>query len=173
MASWLASLSVISLALAASLGAAAAALPAVTAFRAEVVVSGSMAPAIPVGSLILTGPLSGPAAPGDIITFTSPFRPATVVHRVVAVEAGAEDSDYVTKGDANSSIDGWRISTGAATGKVIAVIPLVGYAIGTLQRPSARVGVGLLVLALLLPSFRRPGRRSASATAGAAAADPA
>ena len=148
------------IAVAATLVVAVAALPAVTPLRTQLIVSGSMVPTIPVGALVVTAPLVGQAILGDIITFRNPFRDVTVVHRVVAVEVGADDTDYVTKGDANDTTDGWRIPVRAATGRVVATIPFVGYGIGTLQRPAARIGIGILVLAFIIPAFGLLGRRA-------------
>jgi signal peptidase len=128
---------------------AIAAVPLLSPLHTQIVLSGSMSPAIPVGSIVFTAPIDGVAAPGDVILFPHPLGSTTVVHRVVAVEVGAVASDYITKGDANSAEDGWRISTDAATGRVIASMPYLGYAIGTLRMPLARLGVGLLVLAFL------------------------
>jgi signal peptidase len=118
--------------------------------RPQIVMTGSMAPAIPLGALILTVPLRGEAVPGDVILFPHPWRHATVVHRVVAVERGAVDSDYVTKGDANEQEDGWRTSVASATGRLIATIPYLGYVLAVVGLPVVRLSVGLLVLAFLL-----------------------
>jgi signal peptidase len=112
-----------------------------------------MAPNIPVGALIITAPLETLAVPGDVILFPHPWGTTTVVHRVVAVEHGAVDSDYITKGDANQNEDGWRISVGAVSGRVVAAVPYLGYAVGTLHLPQARVGVGLLVLSFVWPAI--------------------
>jgi signal peptidase len=154
MPRWLTLLPVGLAAAAATIVVAAAAVPLVTPLRTQIVTSGSMAPNIPVGAMVLTAPLDGLAAPGDVILFPHPLGRATVVHRVVAVEHGAVDSDYVTKGDANELEDGWRTSVGAATGRVIATIPYLGYVFGTLRLPLARLGVGLLVLSFVLPTLR-------------------
>lgn len=146
---------------AATIIVAAAVVPLVTPLRAQIVTSGSMVPAIPVGAMVLTVPLDRLADPGEVILFAHPSGAATVLHRVVAVEHGAIDSDYVTKGDANDTTDGWRVPVHAVTGRVIAAIPLVGFGVGTLQRPAARLGVGILILAfVLIPAVGRLGRRT-------------
>jgi signal peptidase len=135
---------------AATLIVAVAAVPLITPIRTQIVVGGSMAPKIPLGALILAMPIDGIAAPGDVILFPHPLGRTTVVHRVVAVEHGAIDSNYVTKGDANDREDGWRISVLTASGRVIATIPFLGYAFGVARLPLARLGLGLLILALVL-----------------------
>jgi signal peptidase len=150
---------------AATLIVAVAAVPLITPIRTQIVVSGSMAPKIPVGALIVTWPIDGIAAPGDVILFPHPLGPTTIVHRVVAVEHGAMDSNYITKGDANDREDGWRTSVTTASGRVIATIPFLGYAFGVARLPIVRLGLGLLILALvvlplLLPSRQRQHGRS-------------
>ena len=159
MANWTSRLLAGVIAVAATLVVAVAAMPSVTPLRTQLIVSGSMDPTIPVGALVVTAPLEEQAAVGDIITFANPFRDGTVVHRVVAIEVGAEASHYVTKGDANDTTDGWRIPVTGATGKVVAVIPYVGYGLGTMQRPLARIGIGVLVMAFIIPAFGLVGRR--------------
>jgi signal peptidase len=137
-----------------------AAAPILSPLHTQIVLSGSMSPAIPLGALVFTAPIEGLAAPGDVILFPHPLGPTTVVHRVVAVEVGAAASDYVTKGDANTVEDGWRISTADASGRVVAVVPYAGYVIGTLRQPLARLGVGLLVLAFVWPPLIGSVRRA-------------
>jgi signal peptidase len=151
---------------AATLIVAVAAVPLITPIRTQIVVSGSMAPNIPMGALILTTPIGGVAAPGDVILFPHPLGPTTVVHRVVAVEQGALDSNYVTKGDANAREDGWRISVPTASGRVVATIPLLGYAFGVARLPAARLALGLLILALVLLPLLRSSRLRRRGRAG-------
>jgi signal peptidase len=151
---------------AATLIVAVVAAPLITPIRAQIVVSGSMAPKIPMGALILTTPIGGIAAPGDVILFPHPLGPMTVVHRVVAVEHGALDSHYITKGDANDREDGWRTSVPTASGRVIATIPLLGYAFGVARLPLARLALGLLILAFVLLPLLRPSRRRRRGRAG-------
>jgi signal peptidase len=137
------------------------ALTLVVEARLQIVMTGSMAPSIPVGALIVTVPLHGEAVPGDVILFPHPWRHATVVHRMVAVEHGAIDSDYITKGDANDQEDGWRTPVASATGRVTATVPYLGYVLAVVGLPVVRLSVGLLVLAsvlLTLVAARRPGR---------------
>jgi signal peptidase len=158
------SLSLVSLALAtavAILVVAAAVLPLVTPVHTQIVTSGSMAPHIPVGALIVTVPVDGAVAVGEVILFPHPWRRATVVHRVVALERGAVESHYVTKGDGNDADDGWRIAVSSVKGRVVATVPYVGYLFGVARMPIVRLGTGVLALLLLLPTLlaARPSRR--------------
>src|SRR3989344_7691634 len=91
-----------------ALVATAATIKLPQGYKLLVVQSGSMEPAIGVGSLSLTKPSGDPITPvlssryqqGDIITYSS-GKNAFVSHRVV--EAVEKDSQffYKTKGDAN------------------------------------------------------------------------
>jgi signal peptidase len=150
----------------ATISVATAAVPLITPIRTQIVVSGSMAPNIPVGALVVTAPIGGIAAVGDVILFPHPLGRTSVVHRVVAVEHGAMDSTYVTKGDANDREDGWRISVHSASGRVIASIPLLGYAFGVARLPIVRLGLGVLILALVLLPLLLPSRLRQRGRAG-------
>ena len=77
-------------------------LPKVLGYQTYHVVSGSMEPEIPVGSLVLAK-TEDPAdvMVGDIIVFRK--AGAVVTHRVV--ETRIEDEQFITKGDANEISD--------------------------------------------------------------------
>ncbi len=107
--------------------------------RAFVVSSGSMAPAIPVGSLVLTAPVVDPQ-PGTVITFRQ--GGGTVTHRVVAVEGDR----LVTRGDANTTPDAGSVRTGSLMGRVGLTVPLAGYAVVFLRQPATLPALVLLVV---------------------------
>ena len=48
---------------------------------------------------------------------------------------------YATKGDANDSADNFSVPSSAVVGKVVAVLPNVGKAVGFLQSPLGLVAV--------------------------------
>ena len=75
------------------------------------VVSGSMQPALPLGSLVLVVPRdAGSLRTGDVITFTPPEGPArTITHRVVDVRGTGADLQVRTRGDANPVADPWTL----------------------------------------------------------------
>lgn len=138
----------------AMLGAAlTAVVPFATPVRFQIVTGGSMVPAIPSGALVVVLPIDRRALPGEIITFPHPDRGATVSHRIVRIEDGAAGGNYVTKGDANSAEDAWRIPVSAATGRVAGAVPYLGYAMGALRQPAGRLSIGVLVLGLVLPAL--------------------
>jgi signal peptidase len=93
--------------------------------RYEPVYTGSMEPAIPVGSIVVIKPANPDTLKvGDIICFkTEAESPITVTHRII----GITSQGFITKGDANEDPDQWIIKKENIIGKVIAVIPLLGY----------------------------------------------
>lgn len=113
------------------------------------VLSGSMSPAIPTGSIVLVGPVSN-YSEGDIVTFKPEgdrdvTRPKnTTTHRIVEIkdEGGAER--FVTKGDANETADPESVDRGLIIGKVFFHLPLLGYAVNF-----ARTQIGLIVLIII------------------------
>ena len=93
-------------------------------YRAMVVVSGSMEPGIQRGDIVVSAP-SVEAGVGDIIAYASPQ--GIVVHRVI--DESLEDGEvvYKTKGDANNAPDPWVVPKESVIGRVVAVIPYLGY----------------------------------------------
>jgi signal peptidase len=114
-------------------------------YQLYVMTSNSMAPSLPAGSLLLVQPTAPTAIwPGEVIVFQSPLDArGTVTHRVVSITVEAEGVVLQTRGDANPAVDPWRVSAGAVRGKVVAAVPLVGYALLALQHPGGGLGVGL------------------------------
>lgn len=122
------------------------------------VLTGSMNPAIPAGSLVLVKPVD-PATiePGDVITWqVRPGEATYVTHRVVLVQDGTIPLSFVTKGDANRSEDTAPVSAGAVRGKVTFDVPYLG---AVRRQFEGGAGIGALVvlagMALLLPQVSR------------------
>ena len=86
------------------------------------ITTGSMEPAYPVDSLILvrkTSPRS--VRKGDVISFYSSdpaLAGAVNTHRVVAVEEGTDGVRFVTRGDANNTVDRYDVDASDLLGKV-------------------------------------------------------
>lgn len=142
-----------------------AAGPDVLAFRVSVVLSGSMEPALPLGSLVLSLPANADSlAPSDIITFARPDRlTVEVTHRIVAVERGVYGAAFVTKGDANNAPDGWRVPAEPGLQRAVFVVPYAGYVTVVLRSFPARLLLALLLTVLgigLLREAWRARRRS-------------
>ena len=91
--------------------------------RTFAVISGSMAPAIPRGALVLVR-RADIYGVGDIVTAASgdPRRPVT--HRIVAM---TDDGRYLTRGDANPAPDPSSRAPSDIIGRVRFWVPWVGY----------------------------------------------
>ena len=81
------------------------AVPRLFGFQTYAIVSGSMEPEIPVGSIVYAKKAEPTAVtPGDVIVFYGGHDSAAVVtHRVV--ENRKDEKEFVTKGDANAGND--------------------------------------------------------------------
>lgn len=75
--------------------------------RLTTMLTGSMAPDLPVGSAIVLRPMNTlDVQVGDIIAYNPPNDPTvTVIHRVVSIEGYDPAPVVITKGDANEDID--------------------------------------------------------------------
>lgn len=117
--------------------------------RANVVLSGSMEPAVPTGSLVLSVP-ADPLASGDVALVR---RGSTVYcHRVVERTLDG----YVLKGDANDEADFGAVSPADVLGRAVVAVPGAGYLVEAVRRsPVASValvaGAAVLLLALRMP----------------------
>lgn len=96
-------------------------------YRALVVVSGSMSPALNVGDVAVVDTRVNPAdvSVGDVIAFY--LSRDVVIHRVVRVFNTSSGIKYVTKGDANESPDPFKVGQNALLGKYVFKVPMVGY----------------------------------------------
>jgi signal peptidase len=96
--------------------------------KARIVLTGSMAPAIHTGDVIITTPVSrkNPVI-GDVIAYQAKrFNGDSVAvfsHRIVG---GDIESGFIVKGDANKTPDTQRPARGDILGVVIFVIPYIG-----------------------------------------------
>jgi signal peptidase I len=129
----------------------AAVAPQLAGYRTFTVRSGSMTPAIETGDVVVTEPISPlTARVGDIVTFLDPEGSGRLFsHRVQSVRATGEDVAFVTRGDANTSTEHWRVPAGGSVGKVLYRIPKIGYGLVYLDSPPARILL-LAIPALLL-----------------------
>lgn len=90
-----------------------------------VIVSGSMEPTIPTGSMVLVDSSSkGSEKEGDITAYRLQDGPV-VVHRLAEV---TEEGNYLMKGDANNASDMEQISPDQVQGVVRHIVPKAGYA---------------------------------------------
>lgn len=109
-----------------------------------------MAPAISAGDVIITIPVAPDAVRvGDIISFTSQSGSFVTTHRVIDIER-APDLRFITKGDANRDKDPTPIPAKQVAGKMVLIIPSLGYATRYLRNPLALTILVTVPLAILL-----------------------
>ena len=115
--------------------------------RPYAVVSGSMEPAIHVGSVCMVD-MNYPfkdIKKGDIISMQS--GDLAITHRVVEVTG----SGLVTKGDANNTQDTGYVTVDNYFGKTVLSLPMLGYVVIFFKSNLGKAfGVGAIVLALLV-----------------------
>lgn len=107
----------------------------------EPVYTGSMEPAIPVGSIVVIKPVNPETLKvGDIICFKIEAEsPTTVTHRIINIT----NDGFITQGDANEDPDPWTVKKQNVVGKVIAIIPYFGYLGHFVRTP---IGFALLII---------------------------
>lgn len=115
-----------------ALGALTIVVPAAVGGMPLSVLTGSMRPTYPPGTLVVIKP----AAPeeigvGDVITFQiESGKPAVATHRVIArsTDSGTGEVRFTTQGDANNTPDAEPVQPVQIRGKVWYAIPYLGWA---------------------------------------------
>jgi len=138
-------------------------------WQLQAVLSGSMSPSYPIGSLLVIGSIDASAVEvGMPIVFDDPREPGhLVVHRVVA-RAPGESLQFITQGDANARRDPAPVPARMVRGRVLWQVSRLGTLLDWLQWP--RSFVLLVVLpgaALGLDWWRSRRRRTLAHHAGA------
>jgi len=103
-------------------------IPRMTQGSALTVLTGSMSPEIPVGSVVMVRPVD-PATleVGDIATYqVEPDREVFITHRVTEIHEGPKGLSFTFKGDANRGADLDRIPSDAVRGEVWFHVPYLG-----------------------------------------------
>ena len=132
--------------------------------RAYAVLSGSMEPNYPVGSLIFVKTVDPESIEeGDVITFRL-SETLTATHRVIGIERDEDGAlNFQTKGDANAAADARPVHEKNVIGEPVAAIPHLGYFASAVQNPPIRFALlTIAALILLLPPLRRLARGKAA-----------
>lgn len=104
-------------------------------WRGEVVISGSMEPAIQTGSVVIVHPIvPDTIQKGDIIMYYSPDRTGLITHRVVDVKS-EPTLRFITRGDANNNSDINPVVPGQIVGIVAFTIPYLGLLTQFIKTP--------------------------------------
>ena len=113
--------------------------PRVLGYQTSTMLTGSMAPMINPGDVVVTVPTPiAEVKVGDVITYHIPVEDQRVeTHRITDITATADGGVAVqTKGDANNGIDPWIATLqGATVDRHVGTIPGVGNAIRALREP--------------------------------------
>ena len=122
------------------------------------VISGSMEPEYPVGSLIYVKEVDASQVEvGEVITYVLPNdMPST--HRVISIDK--QNQCFQTKGDANETADGAPVSFKNLIGKPVFSIPLLGYVANFIQHPpgmyiAIAIGAVLLIIVFIPDLFKK------------------
>jgi signal peptidase I len=140
--------------------------PHVFGYRTMTMLTGSMAPAIDPGDIVVSTPLDvSDVSEGMIISYHIPVDDHRVVtHRVIDVTHASDGTVTVhTQGDANADPDPWTaVLQGDTAYQVQAVIPAVGHLITALRAPWVShllvYGAPTLLAGWLLLTIWRPAR---------------
>lgn len=135
--------------------------PTVLGYSSAIVASGSMSGSIEVNDLIVTRSAEIYKI-GDIISFEG--GNFLVTHRIV----GRSEEGFLTQGDANSSEDEKAVPPDRIIGKVILIIPKLGYILEYLQTPLGMMCMILIALAVVELHVLRPKPGPSAAPQGGA-----
>jgi signal peptidase I len=119
-----------------------------------IVRSGSMEPALPVGSLALAETvLAHEVGTGDIVSIVDD-RDQRITHRVVAIRSSADGSTTIrTKGDANR-VDDPAPTVVTSVDRVFWTLPFAGYVAAWMSTPAAWALCLLVAAGLAFVAFR-------------------
>lgn len=152
--------------------AAAVVVPRLTGATPYVVLTGSMSPGMPPGTLVVVRHVDPRSIEvGDVITYQlASGRPDVVTHRVVAQGLdGRGDPVFRTKGDANASPDRAWVRPVQVKGKRWYAVPQLGRAsalLTTQQHRLLSVGLGSLLLLYAAGAFVGAARNRRRPTIG-------
>lgn len=146
-------------------------LPVAVGWRSNVVLSGSMRPALPAGDVVVSSPAgAGALSRGQVVLVRDPAEPGQLlVHRVVGVGA---DGALTTRGDANASADSTSVPRADVLGLVRVRVPQVGL-VSLWARQGRVLPLVLVLVAAVLVSWRAATGLTAPRSAPAGPAGPA
>lgn len=114
------------------------------------VLTGSMSPDIPVGSVVIDRPVDpGTLHVGDIATYQeNPGQAVYITHRIVKIDSSKSPTMFTFKGDANRGPDMKPVPATAIRGKVWIHVPHLGSIRDAIHTKGGLEGAGMLVLAI-------------------------
>lgn len=123
-------------------------IPSIFSYKTFCIISGSMKPEINVNDIIIAKEVAQEEIKiNDIISFR--INQETITHRIVNIENGTDGKVYyTTKGDANNTEDGEKITFDNIEGKYIFRIQKIGSIITALQNKKILI-ITMVMLVLL------------------------
>ena len=123
--------------------------PVFDEYELKAILTDSMAEKMPAGTLVVTKQVpSDQLETGDVISFYR--QEETVTHRIKKIIVTNETRQFLTKGDANSTVDQGTVLETEIQGKVIYFLPKIGTWFLKIQQPRGLIAVMLALLALFL-----------------------
>lgn len=126
-------------------------VPKTMGYQLYTVVSGSMEPAVPTGSLVYIKYVEPKEiVEGDVIAFYGSDADGSIItHRVVSNSSAM--GEFITKGDANEENDMNPVTYNQYMGKMVRSIPKIGGIVQTITGGSGKAAVGCVIgLAIVL-----------------------
>lgn len=151
-------------------------VPRVTGSQAYTVLTGSMEPSYPPGTLIVVKPTPAEDLEvGDVITFQPVSGdPAVVTHRIDGIYFnGAGQRQIFTRGDANDVADSWALVPEQIRGKLLYSVPQLGRVNSVINGQSRSIlvtvvaaGLGVYAVVMVISGLRDRGRNRGDAPDG-------
>ena len=126
-------------------------IPKLMWYEEMAVLTGSMEPKYPVGTLIFVKEADpNTLEVGDVITYHLDSN-TVVTHRIVEIDK--EGQTVTTKGDANNANDGNPVPYSEIVGKEHFKIPYLGYVSMNIKTPKGILAVCVVLIAMILLTF--------------------
>lgn len=118
-------------------------------YKSFLIQSGSMEPSIMTGDIIVIHQIDR-YVKNDVITFQNE-ESRIITHRIIDIANKGKDTSFVTKGDANRSEDEGVVASSNILGKVIYVIPKLGFLVAFAKSlPGLIMLIAIPALALII-----------------------
>lgn len=126
-------------------------VPRLTGATPYVVLTGSMQPQMPPGTLVVVKPVDAEAiTTGTVITYQlESGKPTVVTHRVTSVGVdGKGELRFGTKGDANEDPDARQVIPAQIKGERAYYVPYLGYVTNLITGEQRQIGLVAVVAGL-------------------------
>lgn len=121
-------------------------IPRIFGYQVYVILTDSMKPTLPVGSLVFVKPVAfADVKERDICTFQSLVNPdKRFTHRIIALDT--QEQLLYTKGDASANPDPDPTPYANMLGRVQGSVPFAGLPMLLIQKTAVQIAVGILLL---------------------------